>query len=281
MINTNLIRLEEKIIGKGHFGSVKRGTYTLKGKDIPIAVKVFQAMQRDMIEKEMFKEVDVLGALDNPHIVKLHGFTKKPDIMMIMEYVENGSLKNYLDQTRTSGGRVPESRLIAIVIDIVKGMEYLSEVKVLHCDLAARNILLTKDYMAKIADFGLSKLMTGDKDYYTRKGQDFIPLMWCAPEVIDKTKYSSKTDVWSFGVVLWECFSQGQTPKIFDVGDKELRKVTYYYLEKGGRLTKPSGCHDEVYDLMQKCWEWEADKRPPFNQIFVRCLQLQEMLGKA
>lgn len=280
MINTNLIRLEEKIIGKGHFGSVKQGTYTLKGKDIPIAVKVFQAMQRDMIEKEMFKEVDVLGALDNPHIVKFYGFTKKPDIMMIMEYVENGSLKNYLDQTRTSGNRVPESRLIAIVIDIVKGMEYLSVVKVLHCDLAARNILLTKDYMAKIADFGLSKLMTGDKDYYTRKGQDFIPLMWCAPEVIDKTKYSSKTDVWSFGVVLWECFSQGQTPKIFDVGDKELRKVTYYYLEKGGRLTRPSGCHEEVYGLMQKCWEWEADKRPRFDQIFIKCLQLQEMLGE-
>lgn len=280
MINTNLIRLEEKIIGKGHFGSVKRGTYTLKGKEIPIAVKVFQAMQRDIIEKEMFKEVDILGALDNPHIVKLHGFTKKPDVMMIMEYVENGSLKNYLDQTRTSGNRVPESRLIAIVIDIVKGMEYLSEVKVLHCDLAARNILLTKEYMAKIADFGLSKLMTGDKDYYTRKGQDFIPLMWCAPEVIDKTKYSSKTDVWSFGVVLWECFSQGQTPKIFDVGDVELRKVTYYYLEKGERLKRPSGCHEEVYGLMQKCWEWEADKRPPFLQIRFMCLKLQEMLGK-
>ena len=93
----------------------------------------------------------------------------------------------------------------------------------------------------------------------------------CAPEVIQQTKYSSKTDVWSFGVVLWECFSQGQIPNLSKVTE-ELRKITYYLLEKGVRLQRPQDCDEEVYGLMMKCWEWEASKRPPFSQIFVQCL---------
>ncbi|XP_055995530.1 tyrosine-protein kinase JAK2-like isoform X1 [Ostrea edulis] len=281
MINTNHIKLGEEVIGKGHFGYVKQGEYSPKGKEsIKIAVKVFKNPHSKKIEMEMVKEVDVLGTLEHPHIVKFYGFTKKPDLMMIMEYVENGSLRSYLEQTRAKKSWVPDSRLIAIVIDITKGMEYLTDMKVFHCDLAARNILLTKDYTAKIADFGLSKLMTSDKDYYTRKGQEVIPLQWCAPEVIGKTKYSSKTDVWSFGVVMWECFSQGEVPRLCSVEKEELKTITFFYLEKGGRLEKPDGCHEEVYGLMKKCWEWEAEKRPPFYQIHQQCLKLQEILGK-
>ncbi|XP_062570651.1 tyrosine-protein kinase JAK2-like isoform X1 [Saccostrea cucullata] len=279
MINTNNIKLEDEVIGKGHFGFVKRGTYKKGRENIMVAAKVFKAAVSATIERDMVKEVDVLGTLDHPHIVKFYGFTKKPELMMIMEYIENGSLRSYLEENRRKKTPVPDSRLIAIAIDITRGMEYLTDVKVFHCDLAARNILLTKDYMAKIADFGLSKLMTSDKDYYTRKGQNAIPLQWCAPEVIDRTKYSSKTDVWSFGVVLWECFSQGEIPQLCKVNKEELRKLSYHYLQIGGRLQKPPGCHEEVYGLMMKCWEWEPVKRPPFSQIFVQCLKLQEILG--
>jgi serine/threonine protein kinase len=100
----------------------------------------------------------------------------------------------------------------------------------------------------------------------------FVSMLRCAPEVIGKTKYSSKADVWSFGVVMWECFSQGEIPRLCSVDKEELKQITYFYLEKGGRLESPAGCHEEVYGLMRKCWEWEADKRPPFNQIHQQCL---------
>ncbi|KAK3088201.1 hypothetical protein FSP39_016084 [Pinctada imbricata] len=213
-----------------------------------------------------------------------------------MEYVENGSLKAYLDKARETGNLIGHPRLLNICIDVAKvgqghldnikpvkhpsllnicidmsqGMDYLASINMVHSDLAARNILLTDTYKAKITDFGLSKTLMANKDYYRRQRKCKIPAFYVAPEYFAEQKLSVKGDVWGYGVMMWECFSMGDIPNLFGT-ETELGKIAYHTLEQGSRLSKPDGCPDSVYDLMGKCWKWEPELRPTFTQIHARC----------
>ncbi|KAM5227581.1 tyrosine-protein kinase SYK [Ctenodactylus gundi] len=261
-LDRSLLTLEDKELGSGNFGTVKKGYYQMKKVVKTVAVKILKNEANDpALKDELLAEANVMQQLDNPYIVRMIGICEAESWMLVMEMAELGPLNKYLQQNR----HIKDKNIIELVHQVSMGMKYLEECNFVHRDLAARNVLLVTQHYAKISDFGLSKALGADENYYKAQTHGKWPVKWYAPECINYYKFSSKSDVWSFGVLMWEAFSYGQKPYRGMKGSE----VTAM-LEKGERMGCPPGCPREMYDLMNLCWTYDVDKRPGFVAVELR-----------
>ncbi|XP_058146463.1 LOW QUALITY PROTEIN: non-receptor tyrosine-protein kinase TYK2 [Dasypus novemcinctus] len=263
-------------LGEGHFGKVSLCCYdpTHDGTGEMVAVKALKADCGPQLLPGWRREIDILRALYHPHIVKYKGCCEDPgekSVQLVMEYVPLGSLRDYLP--RHSVGL---AQLLLFAQQICEGMAYLQAQHYIHRDLAARNVLLDNDRLVKIGDFGLAKAVPEGREYYRVREDGDSPAFWYAPECLKESKFYYASDVWSFGVTLYElltrCDSRQSPPTKFleligpAQGQMTVLRLTEL-LERGDRLPRPEGCPCEVYRLMKNCWETEASVRPTFQHL--------------
>uniref|UniRef100_A0A8C5NF80 Tyrosine-protein kinase n=1 Tax=Gouania willdenowi TaxID=441366 RepID=A0A8C5NF80_GOUWI len=251
--------LEDGELGSGNFGTVMRGIYKMRKSKKPVAVKILKNSDNDpSMREEMLREANVMQQLDNPYIVRMIGICEAENLMLVMELAELGPLNKFLQKNKqTSMKNVTE-----LVHQVSMGMKYLEEHNFVHRDLAARNVLLVTQHYAKISDFGLSKAVAEDQTYYRAEAHGKWPVKWYAPECMNYFKFSSKSDVWSFGVLMWEAFSFGQKPYKGMKGNEVLLMI-----ESGQRMESPVNCPPEIYELMKTCWIYRVEERPAFTVI--------------
>ncbi|CAF1570989.1 unnamed protein product [Rotaria magnacalcarata] len=274
-LDPNLIVIES-VIGGGEFGDVCRGTLRTSSttKEIPVAIKTLKQGATEKTRLDFLSEASIMGQFDNENVIYLEGVvTKHHPIMIVTEYMENGSLDAYL---RTNEGKqcLDASQLTRMLCGIASGMKYLSEMKYVHRDLAARNILVNKDLICKVADFGLSRETDADDGYTTKGGK--IPIRWTAIEAIDYRKFTSASDVWSFGVLCWEVVSFGERP-YWNWSNQDVIKT----IKNSFRLPPPMNCPDVIYRLMLACWNEHYLERPKFDdivQMLIQYIQLPNLL---
>uniref|UniRef100_A0A3Q3RPI5 Tyrosine-protein kinase n=1 Tax=Mastacembelus armatus TaxID=205130 RepID=A0A3Q3RPI5_9TELE len=242
-------------LGGGQYGEVYVGVW--KKYNLTVAVKT---LKEDTMEVEEFlKEAAVMKEVKHPNLVQLLGVcTLEPPFYIVTEYMPHGNLLDYLRECDKE--EVNAVVLLYMATQISSAMEYLEKKNFIHRDLAARNCLVGENHVVKVADFGLSRLMTGDT-YLAHAGAKF-PIKWTAPESLAYNTFSIKSDVWAFGVLLWEIATYGMSP----YPGIDLSQV-YDLLEKGYRMEQPEGCPPKVYELMRACWQWSPLDRPSFAEI--------------
>uniref|UniRef100_A0A8C4I4J3 Tyrosine-protein kinase n=1 Tax=Dicentrarchus labrax TaxID=13489 RepID=A0A8C4I4J3_DICLA len=251
--------LEDGELGSGNFGTVMKGIYKMRKTEKPVAVKILKNDDNNpSVREEMLREANVMQQLDNPYIVRMIGICEAENLMLVMELAELGPLNKFLQKNKQTGIK----NITELVHQVSMGMKYLEEHNFVHRDLAARNVLLVTQHYAKISDFGLSKAVAEEQNYYKAKGHGKWPVKWYAPECINYFKFSSKSDVWSFGVLMWEAFSFGQKPYKGMKGNDVMQMI-----EGGRRMDAPLNCPEEMYDLMRTCWTYKADERPGFKVV--------------
>ncbi|XP_065679732.1 tyrosine-protein kinase SYK-like isoform X1 [Hydra vulgaris] len=240
------LRLEHEL-GHGNFGSVVKGVYLLKNnKSVAVAVKTLKEEDIPGQKSEIVKEAEIMSKLDHPNIVRLIGVTQSPGFMLVMELAPQGPLHKFLKKNRNMN----VLDILVLMLQVDEGMNYLESQHFVHRDLAARNVLVVSENFVKISDFGMSRAMGVGNEYYRAERAGKWPLKWYAPECIYYHKFSSKGDVWSYGITMWEAVSYGGKPYQGMRGPVIVEK-----LESGYRLPKPDNCSDAVYTLMLKCWE--------------------------
>ncbi|XP_071782213.2 tyrosine-protein kinase receptor TYRO3 [Centroberyx gerrardi] len=261
-----------KELGKGEFGSVYEGIFTQEeGLDIKVAVKTMRVgihSQEDL--HEFLREAEIMKNFDHDNVVRLLGVTLEreqdsplPIPLVILPFMKHGDLRRFLIAMRYGDIPmfVPLQSLLRFMIDIAAGMEYLSSQGFLHRDLAARNCMLGDDLRVCVADFGLSKKIYSN-NYYRQKVAIRVPIKWMAMESLSESIYTTKSDVWSFGVTMWEIVSRGRTPYP-GVHNHELLEL----LLSGYRLKQPEDCDSKLYGIMRSCWDKEPSCRPGFREL--------------
>ncbi|XP_030015743.1 tyrosine-protein kinase Fes/Fps [Sphaeramia orbicularis] len=245
------------LIGRGNFGEVYSGH--LRSDNTPVAVKSCKESLASEQKNKFLMEARILKQYDHPNIVKLIGVcTQKQPIYIIMELVQGGDFLSYL---RHEGQNLRPKTLVKMTGNVASGMEYLESKKCIHRDLAARNCLVAENNMVKISDFGMSR-QEDDGVYSAEGGLRQIPVKWTAPEALNYGRYTTESDVWSFGVLLWETFSLGMTPYTSMTNQQTREEV-----EKGYRMPAPNGCPVEVSRLMTSCWQYDPKNRPSFKKL--------------
>ncbi|KAM7103701.1 tyrosine-protein kinase Fes/Fps isoform 2-T2 [Ciconia maguari] len=244
-------------IGRGNFGEVFSGR--LRADNTPVAVKSCRETLPPELKAKFLQEARILKQYNHPNIVRLIGVcTQKQPIYIVMELVQGGDFLSFL---RSEGPHLRVKELIKMTENAAAGMEYLESKHCIHRDLAARNCLVTEKNILKISDFGMSR-EEEDGVYASTGGMKQIPVKWTAPEALNYGRYTSESDVWSFGILLWEAFSLGAIPYT-NLSNQQTREA----VEQGVRLDPPEQCPEEVYRLMQRCWEYDPRKRPSFGTI--------------
>ncbi|XP_034999401.1 ephrin type-A receptor 7 isoform X4 [Hippoglossus stenolepis] len=251
----------ERVIGAGEFGEVCSGRLKLPGKrDVSVAIKTLKVGYTEKQRREFLCEASIMGQFDHPNVVHLEGVvTRGKPVMIVIEYMENGSLDAFL---RKHDGQFTVIQLVGMLRGIAAGMRYLADMGYVHRDLAARNILVNSNLVCKVSDFGLSRVIDDDPEaVYTTSGGK-IPVRWTAPEAIQYRKFTSASDVWSYGIVMWEVMSYGERP-YWDMSNQDVIKA----IEEGYRLPAPMDCPPGLHQLMLDCWQKERAERPKFDQI--------------
>uniref|UniRef100_A0A8C5L8P7 receptor protein-tyrosine kinase n=1 Tax=Jaculus jaculus TaxID=51337 RepID=A0A8C5L8P7_JACJA len=257
----------DTVIGEGEFGEVYRGTVRLPSQDCKIvAIKTLKDTSPDGQWWNFLREATIMGQFSHPHILHLEGvITKRRPIMIITEFMENGALDAFLKEREDQLG---PGQLVAMLQGIASGMNYLSSHNYVHRDLAARNILVNQNLCCKVSDFGLTRLLDDfDGTYETQGGK--IPIRWTAPEAIAHRIFTTASDVWSFGIVMWEVLSFGDKP-YGEMSNQEVMKS----IEDGYRLPPPVDCPAPLYELMKNCWAYDRARRPHFLQLQAHLEQL-------
>uniref|UniRef100_A0A8C7WU52 receptor protein-tyrosine kinase n=1 Tax=Oryzias sinensis TaxID=183150 RepID=A0A8C7WU52_9TELE len=220
-IDPSCVKIEE-VIGSGEFGEVYKGRLKPVGKkEILVAIKTLKVGYSERQRRDFLAEASIMGQFDQPNIIRLEGVvTKSRPTMIITEFMENGALDSFL---RQNDGQFPVIQLVGMLRGIASGMRYLAEMSYVHRDLAARNILVNSNLVCKVSDFGLSRYLeedTSDPTYTSSLGGK-IPVRWTAPEAIAYRKFTSASDVWSYGIVTWEVMSYGERP-YWDMSNQDV-----------------------------------------------------------
>ncbi|XP_004841577.1 tyrosine-protein kinase JAK1 isoform X1 [Heterocephalus glaber] len=265
-------------LGEGHFGKVELCRYDPEGDNTgeQVAVKSLKPESGGNHIADLKKEIEILRNLYHENIVKYKGICTEDGgngIKLIMEFLPSGSLKEYLPKNKN---KINLKQQLKYAVQICKGMEYLGSRQYVHRDLAARNVLVESEHQVKIGDFGLTKAIETDKEYYTVKDDRDSPVFWYAPECLIQCKFYIASDVWSFGVTLHElltyCDSDSSPMALFlkmigpTHGQMTVTRLVNA-LKEGKRLPCPPNCPDEVYQLMRKCWEFQPSSRTTFQSL--------------
>ncbi|XP_063535886.1 fibroblast growth factor receptor homolog 1-like isoform X1 [Cydia strobilella] len=267
-----------KILGEGEFGKVVKAECVgiLKpGVHSVVAVKMLKEGHTDAEMMALVSEMEMMKMIGkHVNIINLLGCcTQEGPLYVIVEFAPNGNLREFLRNHRP-GNRyesptedlkdkktLTQKDLVSFSYQVARGMEYLASRRCIHRDLAARNVLVSDDCVLKIADFGLAKDVQSN-DYYRKKTEGRLPVRWMAPESLYHKVFTTQTDVWSFGVLLWEIMTLGGTPYPTVAG-----QYMYQHLSAGHRMEKPPCCSLEIYMLMRDCWSFKPDDRPSFAEL--------------
>ncbi|XP_050356025.1 focal adhesion kinase 1 isoform X3 [Nymphalis io] len=260
------------IIGEGQFGDVHKGTCRVaggaapslraragRGADcvLPVAVKTCK-LDADLDTAEKFlEEAYIMQQFSHPHIIGLVGVCSTPPIWIVMELATLGEMRAYLQQ---NAHRLETCTLVLYIYQLSTALSYLESKKFVHRDIAARNVLVSTATCVKLADFGLSK-MVEDKSYY-KASRGKLPIKWMAPESINFRRFTSASDVWMFGVCMWEILMLGVKPFSGVKNNDVIGK-----LENGERLALPPRCPPRLYSVMSRCWAYEPSQRPTAHQL--------------
>ncbi|XP_072924235.1 tyrosine-protein kinase Fer isoform X2 [Hemitrygon akajei] len=270
VLNHDDVTLGE-LLGKGNFGEVFKGT--LKDKT-QVAVKTCKEDLPQELKIKFLSEARILKQYDHPNIVKLIGVcTQRQPIYIVMELIQGGDFLTFLRKKKDD---LKMKQLVKMSLDAAAGMAYLEGKNCIHRDLAARNCLVADGNILKISDFGMSR--QEDDGIYSSSGLKQIPIKWTAPEALNYGRYSSESDVWSFGILLWETFSLGVCPYPGMTNQQAREQV-----EKGYRMSAPQKCPEDIYNLMLKCWEYKPENRPNFSDVHKELLGIKKkirILGK-
>uniref|UniRef100_A0A8C0BWF4 Tyrosine-protein kinase n=1 Tax=Buteo japonicus TaxID=224669 RepID=A0A8C0BWF4_9AVES len=240
-----------KEVGRGQFGVVQLGKWKAT---IKVAIKTIN--EGAMSEDDFIEEAKVMMKLSHPKLVQLYGVcTHHKPLYVVTEFMENGCLLNYLQQRR---GKLGRDVLLSMCQDVCEGMEYLERNSFIHRDLAARNCLVNAEHIVKVSDFGMARYVIDD-EYISSSGAKF-PIKWSSPEVFHFKKYSSKSDVWSFGVLMWEVFTEGKMPFESKSNSEVVREIS-----QGNRLYRPYLASHTVYKVMYSCWH---EVCPSFSSVY-------------
>uniref|UniRef100_A0A674HU56 Tyrosine-protein kinase n=1 Tax=Taeniopygia guttata TaxID=59729 RepID=A0A674HU56_TAEGU len=224
----------------------------------PVAVKTCKEDLPQELKIKFLSEARILKQYDHPNIVKLIGVcTQRQPIYIVMELVPGGDFLSFL---RKKKDELKTKQLVKFSLDAASGMAYLESKNCIHRDLAARNCLVGESNILKISDFGMSR--QEDDGVYSSSGLKQIPIKWTAPEALNYGRYTSESDVWSFGILLWETFSLGVCPYPGMTNQQAREQV-----EKGYRMSAPQKCPEEIYKIMQRCWDYKPENRPKFSEI--------------
>jgi len=241
-------------IGSGKFGDVYKGMWM--GNQVAL-----KRLKSDGGLEAFKSEVEILTELNHPNVTHIFGlYTNQNDEhYMVIEFCSEGSLDHLLSKESES---IIYETLVDMIQQVARGMQYLHSRDIIHRDLAARNLLATgssPNYVVKVSDFGMSR---HTEDQYNANPQSAVPVRWSAPETLKSWKFSKKSDVWSFGVTVWEILEYGRVP----YGDMNNKEV-YEAVPTGHRLEKPQNCPKEFWSIIVECFEEKPDDRPTFKQL--------------
>ncbi|XP_075215435.1 protein tyrosine kinase 2 Fak isoform X2 [Lycorma delicatula] len=248
-------------IGQGQFGDVHKGTCKIKTANgetvVPVAVKTCKADADLAMAEKFLEEAYVMQQFDHPHIIRLIGVCSESPIWIVMELARFGELRAYLKSNST---RLDLAILLLYCFQLSTALSYLESKKFVHRDIAARNVLVSSHHCVKLADFGLSRWVEDQSYYKASKGK--LPIKWMSPESISFRRFTTASDVWMFGVCIWEILMVGVKPFEGVKNNDVLGKI-----ENGERLPLPPRCPPRLYSLMSQCWSFEPSKRPTFKEI--------------
>ncbi|KAF7271558.1 hypothetical protein GWI33_015587 [Rhynchophorus ferrugineus] len=257
-----------KELGQGSFGMVWEGiAYDIRGQpSVKCAVKTVNEHATNRERADFLNEASVMKGFDTTHVVRLLGVVSQGQpTLVIMELMAKGDLKSYLRSHRPENNDRKSAptlkQILQMAVEIADGMAYLEAKKFVHRDLAARNCMVSDDLTVKIGDFGMTRDIY-ETDYYRKGSKGLLPVRWMAPESLKDGVFSSSSDVWSYGVVLWEMATLASQPYQGLANDQVLR-----YVIDGGVMERPENCPDKLYELMRHCWDPKPGRRPTFMKL--------------
>ncbi|XP_011270312.1 hypothetical protein CAOG_08701, partial [Capsaspora owczarzaki ATCC 30864] len=266
-----------KHLASGNFGDVSLGqvpfnvlpprAQTLLGpvssETVQVAVKSLKSDADKKSRQDFESEAKLMAPFVHPNVVRLlAALVASEPHLVLLEFVQYGDLRTLLQKSKLHSLWWTQNEQVHAIRQIAFGMEYLGTLHFVHRDLAARNCLVGQGMVVKIADFGLSRELADENDYYRMQTRSKLPVKWMAPETMTFRKFSTMSDVWSFGVTAWECSSYGATPYGMLKATETLAHV-----EAGGRLPMPETCMPELYHMMMSCWNVTPEFRPSFSQL--------------
>uniref|UniRef100_G3UMP3 Focal adhesion kinase 1 n=1 Tax=Loxodonta africana TaxID=9785 RepID=G3UMP3_LOXAF len=247
-----------RCIGEGQFGDVHQGVYmSPENPALAVAIKTCKNCTSDSVREKFLQEALTMRQFDHPHIVKLIGVITENPVWIIMELCTLGELRSFLQMRKYS---LDLASLILYAYQLSTALAYLESKRFVHRDIAARNVLVSSPDCVKLGDFGLSRCMEDSTYYKASKGK--LPIKWMAPESINFRRFTSASDVWMFGVCMWEILMHGVKPFQGVKNNDVIGRI-----ENGERLPMPPNCPPTLYSLMTKCWAYDPSRRPRFTEL--------------